>query len=73
MPPDDVMTRASEPPDAVVRYAPHDDGLVDVIEEGNPPVVVLSRRGRSLADLVTRRVIDATSPTSRFLASVTIP
>jgi acetyl esterase/lipase len=28
--PDDVMTRASEPPDAVVRYASHDDGLIDV-------------------------------------------
>jgi acetyl esterase/lipase len=30
VPPDDVMTRASDPPDAVVRYAAHDDGLVDV-------------------------------------------
>jgi acetyl esterase/lipase len=28
--PDDVMTRTAEPPDAVLRYAPHDDGLVDV-------------------------------------------
>lgn len=28
--PDDVTTRASAPPDAVLRYAPHDDGLVDV-------------------------------------------
>ena len=28
--PDDVTTRASEPPDAVLRYAGHDDGLVDV-------------------------------------------
>ena len=28
--PDHVMTRASEPPDAVLRYAAHDDGLVDV-------------------------------------------
>ncbi|MFL6133643.1 MAG: alpha/beta hydrolase family protein [Nocardioidaceae bacterium] len=27
---DDVMTRAAEPPDAVLRYAPHDDGLIDV-------------------------------------------
>jgi acetyl esterase/lipase len=26
----DVTTRSSEPPDAVVRYAGHDDGLVDV-------------------------------------------
>lgn len=26
----DVMTRSSEGPDAVLRYAPHDDGLVDV-------------------------------------------
>jgi acetyl esterase/lipase len=25
-----VTTRISEPPDAVVRYAPHDDGLLDV-------------------------------------------
>jgi acetyl esterase/lipase len=30
VPPEDVMTRSSEPPDAVVRYAAHDDGLVDV-------------------------------------------
>ena len=30
VPPDDVMTRASDPPDAVLRYAAHDDGLVDV-------------------------------------------
>jgi acetyl esterase/lipase len=28
--PDDVMTRPSDPPDAVLRYAPHEDGLVDV-------------------------------------------
>jgi acetyl esterase/lipase len=28
--PDHVMTRASEPPDAVLRYAAHDDGLIDV-------------------------------------------
>jgi acetyl esterase/lipase len=28
--PDHVMTRASEAPDAVLRYAEHDDGLVDV-------------------------------------------
>jgi acetyl esterase/lipase len=27
---DHVMTRASEPPDAVLRYADHDDGLIDV-------------------------------------------
>jgi acetyl esterase/lipase len=27
---DDVTTRASEPPDAVLRYAAHDDGLIDV-------------------------------------------
>ncbi len=50
-----------------------DDGLVTVLEWGNPPVVVLSRRGRLLADLVARRVIDAAGPTSRFFASVTIP
>ena len=37
-----------------------DDGLVQIVEWGDPPVVVLSRRGRSLADLVARRVIDAT-------------
>ena len=30
VPPDDVMTRASDPPDAVLRYAAHGDGLVDV-------------------------------------------
>ena len=28
--PDDVMTRAAEPPDAVVRYAAHEAGLIDV-------------------------------------------
>jgi acetyl esterase/lipase len=27
---EDVLTRASEPPDAVLRYAAHDDGLIDV-------------------------------------------
>jgi acetyl esterase/lipase len=27
---DDVLTRTSEPPDAVVRYASHDDGVIDV-------------------------------------------
>ena len=31
MPPDDVMTRASDLPDAVLRYASHGDGLVDVL------------------------------------------
>ncbi len=49
MPPDDVMTRASEPPDAVVRYAPHDDGLVDVhLPVGAPrprPLVVYVHGG----------------------------
>jgi acetyl esterase/lipase len=30
VPPDDVMDRESEPPDAVLRYAEHGDGLVDV-------------------------------------------
>jgi acetyl esterase/lipase len=30
MDPGDVTTRTSEPPDAVLRYASHDDGLVDV-------------------------------------------
>jgi acetyl esterase/lipase len=28
--PADVLTRAAEPPDAVVRYADHDDGVIDV-------------------------------------------
>src|SRR5690348_7030709 len=28
--PDDVMTRPAEPPDAVVRYAAHEAGLIDV-------------------------------------------
>jgi acetyl esterase/lipase len=35
--PDDVMTRGSEPPDAVLRYAAHDDGLVDVFVPPGPP------------------------------------
>ena len=30
VPPDDVMTRTSESPDAVLRYAAHDAGLIDV-------------------------------------------
>lgn len=30
MDPAEVMTRDSEPPDAVVRYAAHDDGVIDV-------------------------------------------
>lgn len=34
--PDDVTARPSEPPDAVLRYAPHDDGLVDVHLPGGP-------------------------------------
>lgn len=40
------MTRRSEPPDAVLRYAPHDDGLVDVFV---PPGL---SRPRSLVFLV---------------------
>jgi acetyl esterase/lipase len=28
--PTDVLTRAAEPPDAVVRYADHEDGVIDV-------------------------------------------
>jgi len=28
--PDDVLTRPAEPPDAVVRYADHDDGVIDL-------------------------------------------
>jgi acetyl esterase/lipase len=28
--PTDVLSRAAEPPDAVVRYADHDDGVIDV-------------------------------------------
>jgi acetyl esterase/lipase len=47
--PDDVTTRASEPPDAVLRYAPHDDGLVDVHLPAGParprPLVFLVHGG----------------------------
>jgi oxygen-independent coproporphyrinogen-3 oxidase len=35
-----------------------DDGLVTVVAQGNAPVLVLSRRGRLLADLVARRVLE---------------
>jgi acetyl esterase/lipase len=38
MDPGEVMTRRSEPPDAVVRYARHDDGLVDVHLPAGPTV-----------------------------------
>jgi acetyl esterase/lipase len=34
---DDVMTRPSEPPDAVLRYATHEDGLIDVHLPPGPP------------------------------------
>jgi acetyl esterase/lipase len=34
--PADVTTRSAEPPDAVVRYAGHDDGLVDVHVPAGP-------------------------------------
>jgi acetyl esterase/lipase len=47
--PDHVMTRASEPPDAVLRYAAHDDGLVDVHLPAGPsrprPLVVYVHGG----------------------------
>ena len=47
--PDPVMTRASEPPDAVVRYAAHGDGLVDVHLPAGPnrarPLVVYVHGG----------------------------
>lgn len=33
---EDVMTRSAEPPDAVLRYAGHDDGLVDVHVPAGP-------------------------------------
>ena len=45
---DDVMTRTASLPDAVVRYAAHDDGLVDVrLPEGQGPwpLVVLVHGG----------------------------
>ena len=49
MQPDPVMTRASEPPDAVLRYAAHDDGLVDVHLPAGPnrprPLVVYVHGG----------------------------
>lgn len=44
-----MTTRASEPPDAVLRYAAHDDGLVDVHLPAGPsrprPLVVLVHGG----------------------------
>ena len=46
------------------------DGLVTVVGQSRPPRVVLSRRGRSLADLVARRVVDSRAATSAFFASV---
>jgi acetyl esterase/lipase len=32
--PDDVLTRSAPPPDAVLRYAPHEDGVIDVYLPG---------------------------------------
>ena len=47
--PDEVMTRRSEGPDAVLRYAEHDDGLVDVHLSAGPtrprPLVVFVHGG----------------------------
>jgi acetyl esterase/lipase len=47
--PDDVMTRPAPPPDAVVRYAAHDDGLIDVHLPAGPsqprPLVVYVHGG----------------------------
>lgn len=47
--PDDVTTRASSPPDMVLRYAAHDDGLVDVHLPAGPsrprPLVFLVHGG----------------------------
>ena len=47
--PDDVMTRACAPPDAVLRYATHADGLVDVYLPAGPsrprPLVFLVHGG----------------------------
>jgi acetyl esterase/lipase len=47
--PDDVMTRPSELPDAVLRYSGHDDGLVDVHLPDGParprPLVVYLHGG----------------------------
>jgi acetyl esterase/lipase len=44
VPGDDVTTRESDPPDAVLRYARHDEGVVDVHLPGGPgrprPLVV---------------------------------
>ncbi len=48
------------------------DDLVTVLAWGIPPVVQLSRRGRMLADLVARRVLDTGGATSDFFASVTV-
>ncbi len=49
MHPDDVMTRRSELPDAVLRYAAHEDGLVDVHLPAGParprPLVVYVHGG----------------------------
>lgn len=49
------------------------DGLVVLDRQADPLTFVLSRRGRSLADLVARRVLDAEVLTSPFFAPVTVP
>jgi len=47
--PEEVLTRDSEPPDAVLRYAPHADGVVDVYLPAGPsrprPLVFLVHGG----------------------------
>ena len=49
MQPDDVMTRPSDPPDATVRYAEHQDGLIDLhlpVDTSRPhPLVVYVHGG----------------------------
>src|SRR4051794_17422677 len=48
VPPADVMTRPADPPDAVVRYADHEDGLVDLhlpVAKGPHPLVVYVHGG----------------------------
>ncbi|MGZ4482699.1 MAG: alpha/beta hydrolase family protein [Nocardioidaceae bacterium] len=50
MDPREVMTRSAAPPDAVVRYAAHDDGLIDVhlpasLHPAARPLVVLLHGG----------------------------
>ncbi len=63
--------RLTAPADLIAELVA--DDLVHVLTGGNPPIVALSRRGRMLADVVARRVIEAGVGNRRCFCPVTVP